>query len=164
MKDFICCLLLFALFMLGLYFESKEKKRKEYESWLYNSERTLLNISDRFERACFEATENAFEKYTQNVRVCEWYCTLENNSSLILSKHQHTIDNLEKDYIDNLAEKYSDGYAYRKIDGLPTYLKEEYYQRIKDIASRYRYINFIMMMRIRTLSPEYIKENEIKDN
>lgn len=164
MKDFISCLLLFALLMLCLYYERKEEKWKEHERWLYDSERTLRNISDRFERECFKETENAFEKYTWNVRVYEWHCTLEENTSLVLSKHQHTIDNLEKHYIENLAEKYSNGYTYRKIDGLPDYLKEEYYQRIKDIASRYRHINFTMMMRIRTLSPEYIKETKIEDN
>ena len=160
MKDFICCLLLFALVMLEIYHENKGKKRKEYEEWIYGSERTLRNISDRFERACFQETEDAFEKYTWEVRFCEWHCTLEKDSSSILSKHKQIIDNLEKDYIENLADKYSDGYEYRKIDSLPTYLKEEYYQRIKDIASRYRHINFTMMMRIRTLSPEHLKENE----
>ena len=154
--------MLYALFILGLYYEHKEKKRKEHNSWLYHRERELRNISDGFEQACFEATEDTFEKYTWNVRFCEWHCTLEKDSSVVLSKHQRTIDDLERDYIENFQEKYSGGYASRKIDNLPTYLKEEYYQRIKDIASRYRHINYTMMMRIQTMSSKSINENEIE--
>lgn len=164
MESFIACLLLFALFMLGLYHEHKEKEWKERNDWIYCSERRLLRISDAFEHECSDATDIAFKKYAWNIRFCEWHCTIEDRNSLVLSKHTHTINSLEKDYIDNLAEKFSAGYAYRGIDRLPAYLIEEYNQRIQNIASRYRRINFTMMMRIRTLSPEYIKETNNEDN
>lgn len=157
MKDFICCLLLFALFMLALYYETKEKRWKDRECWLYNSSRALHAISDMFEQECFAATVDTFEKYTRNVRSCEWYCTLEKSSTEILDRHKRTIATIQKDYTENLAEKFSNGYSYRRIDDLPDYLKEEYHKRIKDIASRYRDINYIMMQRIRTISPEYIQ-------
>ena len=160
MKECIICILLFSLFMLGLYYEAKEKKRKDRECWLYNSDRALRTISDSFEQECFAATIDTFEKYTWNIRSCEWYCTLEKYSTEIFDRHKRTIATIQKDYTENLAEKFSNGYSYRRIDDLPDYLKEEYHQRIKDIASRYRDINFIMMRRIRTISPECIKENE----
>ena len=157
MKDFIGCLLLFAMFMLALYYESKEKKWKARESWLYNSSRALHAISDMFEQECFEITKDTFEKYTWNVRSCEWYCTLEKSSKEILDSHMRTIATVQKDYTENLAEKFSNGYSYRRIDDLPDSLKEEYHKRIKDIASRYRDINSIMIQRIRTINPEYIQ-------
>ena len=164
MNGFIQCLLLFALFMLGLYCENREKKRKEHESWIYQSERNLLNISDRFEQECSDVTEDTFEKYVWNVRFCEWYCDIEKRNSQLLSAHKRTIEDLRKDYTENLAEKYSNGYSYRKIDDLPTYLIEEYNQRIEKITFRYRQINFTMMMRIRTISPENINETTNESN
>lgn len=162
MAGSIVCIAIFAIFMLCFYYERKEKARKEHEERIYSSEKRLRSISDEFERACFDATEEAFEKYSWNIRFCEWHCTLEQRSSLLLSEHKCTIDNLKKDYVENLAEKFSAGYAYRGIDRLPSYLIEEYHQRIEDITFRYHHINFTMMMRIRTISPEYIKDNEIE--
>ena len=164
MKDFIALAAIFALFALGFYYERKEKSRKERQEWIYDSEKRLRSISDQFERACFDATEETFQKYSWNIRFCEWHCTLEQRSSLLLSEHERTIDTLKKDYIENLAEKFSGGYAYRGIDRLPTYLIEEYHQRINNIVYRYHDINFTMIMRIRTLSPEYRKDCEIEDN
>lgn len=162
MKDFIALAAIFALFALGFYYERKEKSRKEHQNWVYESEKRLRSISDQFERACFDATEETFEKYSWNIRFCEWYCTLEQRNSLLLSEHKRIIDTLKKDYIENLAEKFSGGYAYRGIDRLPAYLIEEYNQRIEDITYRYHHINFTMMMRIRTMSHEYLKDVEIE--
>ena len=159
---FIVCIALFSLYAICFYYERKEKNKKEHDEWIYFSEKRLRRISDEFERACFDATEDTFEKYVWNVRFSEWHCTLEDRSSSLLSAHNRTIDNLKKDYIENLAEKYSDGY--RILDGVPAYLIEEYNQRINDISYRYHHINFTMKMRIRTLSPEYIKNSEIEAN
>lgn len=151
---------MFAIGALGFYYERKEKAIKEHHDWIYECEQRLRSISNQFERACFDATEEVFEKYCWNIRNCVYYCTLEQRNSLLLSEHKRTIDYLQKDYIENLAEKYSKGYAYRGIDRLPAYLIEEYNERIKDIVYRYNDINFTMKMRIRTMSPEYIKASE----
>lgn len=151
-----------ALSFLAINIRDKIQAKKDRQAWIYQSEHRLLDIADRFETECFNATDSVFEKYVWNVRFCEWHCTLEKDCSLLLSKHKRTIDDLKKDYIENLSEKYSAGYDYPRIDGLPSYLIEKYNQRIKDIASRYRDINFTMMMRIRTLSPEYLKHETEK--
>ena len=159
---FVVCIALFALYAICFYYERKEKNKKEHDEWIYFSEKRLRRISDEFERACFDATEDTFEKYVWNVYVYEWHYTIEKHCAQLLSDHERIIETLKKDYIENLAEKYSDGY--RILDGVPAYLIEEYNQRINDISRRYHHINFTMKMRIRTLSPEYRKNSEIEVN
>ena len=163
MANFIGLIAVFSIGIICFYYEHKEKRQLEHNEWVYSSEKRLRSISDEFERACFDATEEAFEKYSWNIRFCKWHCTLEQRSSLLLSEHKCTIDNLKKDYVENLAEKFSAGYAYRGIDRLPSYLIEEYHQRIEDITFRYHHINFTMIMRIRTINLEHTKTNKIDD-
>ena len=148
MVDFIARLLLFALFILCFYYERKEKKRKEHESWIYDCRQRLIRITHSYRRDCQTIAEKAFARYTNIILHNSYRYGPDFMTYSFLSDYQESIDTLKVDYIDNLAERYSDSNKNLSISDLPDYLIDEYEKSISDIAFAFYDFSYIMRKHI----------------
>lgn len=126
MKDFIGCLLLFALFMRGLYYEHKDKKRKEYDEWIYYRRQKLQGIALHFRNDCQSLAKEVFAQYTNKLLWKSYLHAPDCITYSFLSNYKEEIIRLKAEYIAN-----------PEAESLPNYLIEEYKKNISDIASTF---------------------------
>lgn len=151
MKDFIACLLLFALFMLGLYYERKDKKRKEYEEWIYFRRICLKNISRNFHDDCQALAEAALTQYTNKLVWRSYNHSPDYMLYSFIDNYNESIKKLKSEYVDNFSAKYSNGNEKLMADALPKHIIEEYEKDIADIASTFLDLGSIMRKQIAEL-------------
>lgn len=156
MKDFIGCLLFFALFMLGLYYQHKDKKRKEYEEWRYYCQRRLHSLALRFRDECMVEAKAVITRYTNFIKLRSYH---NDRSSDLIAEYEKSIDNLKKEYLCNYATKNSDGNNRMRIEAeeLPKYMLEEYEAEISEITNTFRDIGYHMWEQIQELKENYNK-------
>ena len=148
MADFIACIALFALFLLGLYYERKNKKRDEHEEWLYSCRQCLLRITRSFRRDCQALAEEAFAKYS-NTLLQKRYCyTPDYMTYSFLSDYRKSIDALKEDYTDNVIKKFNEAMGCTTITSIPNYLIEEYYKQLSDIYYSFCDLGYLMRKQI----------------
>ena len=126
MKDFIGCLLLFALFMRGLYYEHKDKKRKEYDEWIYYRRQKLQGIALHFRNDCQSLAKEVVAQYTNKLLWKSYLHAPDCITYSFLSNYKEEIIRLKAEYIAN-----------PETESLPNYLIEEYEKNIADIASTF---------------------------
>lgn len=137
MEDFICCLLLFALFMLGLYYEHKDKKRKEYDEWIYYRRQKLQGIALQFRNDCQSLAKEVFAQYSSKLLWKSYLHAPDCVTYAFLSNYTEEIIRLKAEYIAN-----------PEAESLPNYLIEEYEKNISDIASTFLELADIMRNQI----------------
>lgn len=149
MESFIACLSIFALFMLGLYYERKEKRRKEHEEWLCFCQKRLHKIALQFRQDCMEATEQVIAQYTS---VLTWKSYRYGPNSFV-REYRDSITKLEEDYTVNYAEKYSKGDDRMRceVEDLPNYILDEYRAEVCEIANIFRDLGYCISDQIREL-------------
>ena len=126
MEGLIGCLLTFALFMLGLYYEHKEKKRKEYDEWIYYRRQKLQGIALHFRNDCQSLAKEVFAQYTNKLLWKSYSHAPDFVTYSFLSNYKEEIIRLKAEYIAN-----------PETESLPNYLIEEYEKNIADIASTF---------------------------
>ena len=126
MRDFIGLLLLFALVSLGLYYEHKAKKRKEYDEWIYCRRKNLQSIALHFRNDCQSLAQEVFTQYTANLLWKSYLHMPDYITYSFLSNYKEAIIKLKAEYIAN-----------PETESLPNYLIEEYEKNISDIASTF---------------------------
>ena len=143
------CLLIFALIMLGLYYERKEKRRKEHEEWLYFCQKRLHKIAIQFRQDCMEATEQVIAQYTT---VLTWKSYRYGPNSFIW-EYRDSITRLEEEYKVNYAEKYSNGDNKLRceVEDLPNYILDEYRAEVSEIANTFRQLGYCISNQISEL-------------
>ena len=149
MVDFIACMLLFALFLLGFYYERKKKQRKEHEEWLYFCQKRLHKIALQFRDDCMAATKEVMTQYTAFLT----WKTYRFGSATFLSDYSKTIERLAEEYTVNYAEKYSkgDNRLRCEVEDLPNYILDEYRAEVSEIAKTFRDFEHLMWENIHEL-------------
>ena len=133
MVDFIACLLLFALFILCFYYERKEKKRKELESWIYDCRQCLIRITNSFCRDCQAIAEESFARYTNIILHKSYQYMPAYMTNSFLSDYRKALDTLKSDYIENVTAKVKKAMPHYTFTSIPDYLIEEYKNLISNI-------------------------------
>ena len=143
MKDFIGCLLLFALFILGFYYENKDKKRKEHEEFIYCRRKQLQRMALQFRDDCQAVTQETIARYTNILLWKSYRHAPDYITYSFLSKHKEKIKSLKAENIANL-----------EAESLPNYLIEEYENNISDIAATFLEIADLMRNQIEEAKEE----------
>ena len=139
-------LLFFALIMLELYYERKEKRRKEHEEWLYFCQKRLHKIALQFRQDCMEATEQVIAQYSS---VLTWKSYRYGSNSFVWD-YRDSITKLEEEYKVNYAEKYSSGDNKLRceVEDLPNYILDEYRAEVSEIANAFRELGYCISNQI----------------
>lgn len=143
-----------ALGILGLYYENKAKKRKEYEDWIYDRRQYLEIITRRFRDDCQALAEEAFTHYTNTLVWKSYLHKPDHMTYSFISNYSKSIKSLKSEYIDNFADKYSNGSEKIRVDALPPYLIDEYKKKIIDIADTFSDFGNIMRYKIEELKED----------
>lgn len=149
MENLMSCLLFFALFMLWLYYERKEKRQKAHEEWLYCCQKRLHKIALKFRNDCMEAAEQVIAQYT-NVLTRKSYRYGPNSFA---REYRDSITRLEEEYKVNYAEKYSSGDNKLRceVEDLPNYILDEYRAEVSEIANTFRELGYCISNQISKL-------------
>lgn len=143
MRDFIGCILLAVIFALGLYYEHKDKKRKEYEEWIYFRRAQLQRNALRFRDDCQSLTEKVFAQYT---------------NELLWKRYRHVPDYILYSFLSTYREDIlrvkSEYIANSEIQTLPNFLIEEYEKNLSDIADSFSELANLMRNQIEEVKEE----------
>ena len=149
MESLMSVILFLALIMLELYYERKEKRRKEHEEWLYFRKKRLHKLALQFRRDCMEAAEQVIAQYTT---VLTWK-SYRYASNYFLWDYRNSITRLEEEYKFHYAEKYSSGDNKLRceVEDLPNYILEEYRAEVSEIANTFLELGYCISNQINEL-------------
>lgn len=148
MADFMACIALFALFMLCFYYERKEKKRKEYEGWVYDCRQCLVGIANSFRRDCQALADEAFAKYTKTLLRKSYRNAPGYMVCSFLSDYLGAVDNLKEIYLENVTGKVKEAMPYYTFTSIPDFLIDEYSKLISDTYDAFRDFEHLMWKHI----------------
>lgn len=157
--DILAFLLMVALFVTHAYRSDKAKQEKKRT---YSRRERLHNMALRFRDECMEESKKAMAQYTAVLNWKRWRSTpdLDYMSYRFISDYIKAIEELEKEYRYNYTIKYADGDAQLRCeaeDFLHSYLLDEYWAEISEIANTFRDIGQNMKEQISELKENYNK-------
>lgn len=137
----------FAWLMTALYYEHKQREKRNGEEWWYDRRNLLKSIAYEFECQCWEETEKALERHNKIVcRYSPYSITAYEREFLsrVISNYGNTLNELKQKYISELNEKYVAKVGKYRAGTLPEDLISEYKRNISDISDTFYRIKQLM--------------------
>ena len=141
------------MFVLGLYYEHKEKKRKEHEEWIYTCRRRLHKMALQYRDDCIVATKEVVAQYIAFLNWKRFIRALGYTGHAFLSDYIKKIEQLKEEYLESYAIKYADGDNCLRCEAedLPSYILDEYREEVSEIAKTFHDFEYLMWNQIREL-------------
>ena len=153
MVDFIACMLVFALFLLGFYYERKKKARMEHEEWIYFCQRRMHKLALHFRDDCMAATKQVVAQYTTFLTGKTYRYGPDYIVCAFWDDYREKIDKLKEEYLKNYAIKYSEGDNGLRCEAedLPSYILDEYTAEVSEIANTFCDLSYYIGDQIREM-------------